>query len=248
MYSIQSMAIQKNLIRNPLVVALDVDSEQKALQLVEELHDIVGCFKIGPRLLIKGGPQLIAKIAEAAPVFLDHKFFDIPSTMVSAVRAAFDCGVSLATVHLMAGTSALQELVQLERELNEQRPFKLLGVSILTSWSEQDYPPIFQQTATAENVGKLILFGKQHGLSGFVCSGHELDALSDAGVEREQGDFLLVPGVRRKLDATNDQSRVVTPKQAMSAGASAVVVGRPIIASANPREVAAEFAAEVFRL
>jgi orotidine-5'-phosphate decarboxylase len=242
------MAIQKTLIRNPLVVALDVDSEEKALQLVDELHDIVGCFKIGPRLLLKGGPKLIEKIAQAAPVFLDHKFFDIPSTMVSAVKASFDCGVSLATIHLMAGASALQELAKLERELNAQRPFKLLGVSILTSWSDSDYPPVFEQTDTAANVSKLVLFGKLHGLTGFVCSGHELDPLSDVGVEQDNGDFLLVPGVRRKLDSANDQSRVVTPKQAMALGANAVVIGRPIIENANPREVAAEFAAEVFRV
>lgn len=242
------MAIQKNLIRNPLVIALDVDSEQRALQLVDELHDIAGCFKIGPRLFVKGGPALIEKISQSAPVFLDHKFFDIPSTMTSAIRAAFDCGVSIATVHLMSGATALLELAKLEQELNAQRPFKLLGVSILTSWSEADYPPVFQTQETSENVNKLALFGKQSGLSGFVCSGHELEGLSEAGISRQKGDFLLVPGVRRKTDASHDQSRIMTPKQAITEGASAVVVGRPIIESATPRETAAEFATEVFRL
>lgn len=242
------MAIQKSLIRNPLVVALDVDTEAEALKLVDQLHDIVGCFKIGPRLLIHGGPQMIEKISEAAPVFLDHKFFDIPSTMTSAIKAAFDCGVSIATIHLLSGTTALRELVKLEQELNNKRPFKLLGVSILTSWSENDYPPVFQGTVTKENVSQLALFGKNQGLSGFVCSGHELEALSDAGIDRDQGDFLLVPGVRRKTDAANDQSRTVTPAQAIRDGASAIVVGRPIIAATSPREVAAEIAAEVFRI
>ena len=242
------MAIQKSLIRNPLVVALDVDTEGQALALVDQLHDIVGCFKIGPRLLINGGPRLVEKISDAAPVFLDHKFFDIPSTMTSAIRAAFDCGVSLATIHLLSGTTAIRELVQLEKELNNKRPFKLLGVSILTSWSEADYPPVFQGTVTGENVNQLALFGKGLGLSGFVCSGHELGLLADSGVDRDQGDFLLVPGVRRKQDVANDQSRTVTPAQAIQNGASAIVVGRPIIAAANPREVAAEIAAEVFRL
>ncbi len=242
------MAIQKTLIRNPLVVALDVDSEAEALKLVDQLHDIVGCFKIGPRLLIHGGPRLVEKISQAGPVFLDHKFFDIPSTMVSAIRTAFDCGVSLATIHLLSGTTALRELVQLEQELNNRRPFKILGVSILTSWSDKDYPPVFQGSSTSDNVNKLILFGKNLGMSGFVCSGHELGPLSDVGVDRDQGDFLLVPGVRRMVDAANDQSRTVTPAKAIRDGASAIVVGRPIIASANPREVAAEFAAEVFRI
>lgn len=238
----------KKLIRNPLIVALDVDSELQAMKLVDDLHDIVGCFKVGPRLLIKGGPKLIEKISQGAPVFLDHKFFDIPSTMTSAIRAAFDCGVSLATIHLLSGTTAIQQLVQLERELNAQRPFKLLGVSILTSWNENDYPPVFQNTQTQNNVKQLAVFGKGLGLTGFVCSGHELSELNDAGIDDDEGDFLLVPGVRRMSDSVNDQSRIVSPMKAMKDGASAVVVGRPIIESQNPREVAAEIAAEVFRL
>ena len=192
--------VKNKILSQPLIIALDTDSPDRALELAQELQDFAGSFKIGPRLSLAGGPRFIQKIADLAPVFLDHKFFDIPSTMCASLEAAFDSGVTLATIHLMSGQVALEKVVALEARLNQSRPFQVLGVSILTSWTEQDPPPIFAEETNASRVNKLILFGKKNGLSGFVCSGHELEPLQELNISNQTGDFLVVPGIRRKKD------------------------------------------------
>ena len=96
-------------LRNPLILALDLDDEVQAWNIVEETAPLVGGIKIGPRIMLRYGPTFLKKVIDKAPVFLDMKFFDIPSTMVSAVRSAFDLGVSLVTVHAQAGSVALEQ-------------------------------------------------------------------------------------------------------------------------------------------
>lgn len=228
---------QKNpYLFNPLIVALDVDNEVQALKIAEELTDVAGGFKLGPRLLLRYGPGLISQVAQFAPVFVDHKFFDIPSTMEASIRSVFAAGASLATIHAMAGKTALQRMAQVEAELNQIRPFKILAVTVLTSWkSFEEESQLFPKTEVKSGVSILGGEAKAAGLTGLVCSGEELDLFED------QGMFLVTPGVRRKKDATQDQSRLITPGQAIRNGASAIVVGRPIIAAADPRNEALDF-------
>lgn len=230
----------KSPFKNPLVVALDVDTELEAMKLVEDLHEIVGGFKVGPRLSIRYGESLIKRITEHAPVFIDNKHFDIPSTMVAAIRASFDAGASLATVHAMSGHEALKKLAELEIELNKQRFFKILAVTILTSWNEKSYPSILKQDSVANHVLELSQLVLDSGLSGIVCSPLELELL------KNRNHYLVTPGIRFDLEAHSDQKRIMSPKEALRAGSNILVVGRPIIHAKNPKETATDYSMSLF--
>lgn len=225
------------LLKNPLIFALDVDSEEEALKKLKPVIDLVGGVKIGPRLAYRYGAPFIQKIAEQASVFVDNKYFDIPSTMKAAVKATFDAGATLVTVHAMAGSEALQELVKLESELNRIRPFKILAVTILTSWEKSSLPENFHSWSIENHVKSLSQLVHQAGMRGLVCSGHELEMIP------QKDFFKVVPGIRLSSDpteASQDQKRIMTPKQAIKAGAQALVVGRPILESSDPRQTVLE--------
>lgn len=220
---------------NPICVALDLDDREKLNLMVSELASLVGGFKIGPRLINQFGQEIISSVAKAAPVFVDCKYFDIPSTMVASVRSAFLAGASACTVHALSGREALQAMAKLEAELNQIRPFRIFVVTILTSWTETSFPPVFRSKIPADNVSELVHFAEGCGLSSFVCSAHELKALSS------QQRYLVTPGIRFEKDSTQDQARVSHPTQAQSDGASLLVVGRPIIEDQHPLQKLKEF-------
>lgn len=222
---------------NPLCVALDVDSKARALELVLQLKDIAGGFKIGPRLALRYGQEFIQEISRQAPVFIDCKFFDIPSTMKAAVRASFEAGASLVTVHAMAGAEALEELAVLEKELSQQRPFRILAVTILTSWSQESLPPVMKILPISNHVQELAKLVVASGLSGLVCSPEELDLL------RSIPAYKVTPGIRFSTDEKGDQKRVLGPADALKKGSSLLVVGRPIVEAENPREAANKYLA-----
>jgi orotidine-5'-phosphate decarboxylase len=113
------------LLKNPLILALDVDSKEEAHKILHPIADLVGGIKVGPRLVYRYGASLVTELSKRAPVFVDNKYFDIPSTMASAVLASFEAGATLVTVHSMAGSEALSQLATLEKELNQIRPFKI---------------------------------------------------------------------------------------------------------------------------
>jgi orotidine-5'-phosphate decarboxylase len=216
-------------LKNNLIVALDVDSAEEALQLAQALKGRVGAFKVGPRLCMRYGADLVKKLAEQAPVFVDNKYLDIPSTVDAAIRATFEAGATLATVHAWNGKETLGKLAQTERELNAKRPFKILAVTILTSFTPETLPP-GTNTDIATSVGALAKLTIDCGLTGLVCSPHEVAELrahhSDA--------YLVTPGVRLPEDDKGDQKRIETPADAIRKGSSALVVGRPIIAAKDP--------------
>lgn len=219
-------------LKNPLMIALDVDTDTEAERLVGELAGVAGCFKLGPRLIHRYGQSFVQKIAKQGPVFVDCKFFDIPSTMEAAIRATFDSGATFATIHAMAGPTALARLAQVESELNKIRPFMILCVSILTSWSEKDFSENFQKKSIQEHVQILAAQAKAAGLKGLVCSPHELAILQG------KGHYLVTPGVRLSTEPADDQTRIMSPTDALAGGASAYVVGRPIIQSKSPKNSA----------
>ena len=227
-------------LKNPLCVALDVDDEKRALDLVDQLSEVVGGFKIGPRLILRYGQILIHKISKMAPVFVDCKYFDIPSTMEAAVRASFEAGASLVTIHAMAGSETLQRLAKVEQGLSAQRPFRILAVTILTSWDEKSLPTIFKSQKISEHVQELARLVKHSGLNSVVCSPHEIDLL------KNQGLYLLTPGIRFAEDASDDQKRIMGPFEAMQKGSSALVVGRPIIEAKNPLQAATEYLTAIY--
>lgn len=222
-------------LATPLIVALDVDSEAEADKLVSELAEVTGCFKLGPRLIHRYGERIIQKYSKQAPVFVDCKFFDIPSTMEASVRASFEAGATFVTVHAMAGPTALKRLAEMEEMLNHQRPFMILAVTILTSWDENEFAPNFHSRPISQHVVDLAAQVRAAGLTGLVCSPLELELLKGLG------HYLVTPGVRLEAESADDQTRVMTPTEAVQHGANAFVVGRPIIRAADPRISALDY-------
>jgi orotidine-5'-phosphate decarboxylase len=215
---------------NPIIAALDVDSADECFRLAGLLAGKVGALKVGPRLVVRYGAEFVSRLARSAPVFLDNKYLDIPSTMEGAIRASFDAGATLTTIHAWSGKEAMERLAEVERELNERRPFKILAVTILTSYSPDTLPPSLKEQPIARHVDELADLALDCGLSGLVCSPHEVQSLRG----KSSSVYLVTPGVRLPTDAVGDQKRVETPAEALRKGASALVIGRPIIESQDP--------------
>jgi orotidine-5'-phosphate decarboxylase len=227
-------------LNNPIIVALDVDTEKEALELSDELGEIVGGFKLGPRLCVRYGQSLIKKISEKAPVFVDNKYFDIPSTTVAAVEASFESGASLVTVHALNGPETLVKLAEIESKLNQERPFKILCVTVLTSWEKEHFSKSFKDEALTWHVRNLSEEVKSAGLEGLVCSPQDLAAIKASDF------FVVTPGIRMDLQEKGDQKRTMGPKEALKAGAHALVVGRPILQAKNRKEMATDFVMACF--
>lgn len=219
-------------LKNPIIVALDIDDPKKALHIAHSLKDCVGAYKIGPRLLLRSGANLLQDLASLAPVFVDQKFYDIPSTMEGAVQACFDQGASFVTVHASSGLTALKHIALLEKQLQKKRPFSILSVSILTSFSAQTLIPNMKNLTILEHVQMLVDLTVKAGLSGIVCSPCEVSAIKKTFPHLQ----IITPGIRlHQSIETEDQHRVMTPKEALANGASALVIGRPIIHSKDPK-------------
>lgn len=217
-------------LKTPIILALDVDDVQTARNLAGQLSFGLGAIKLGPRLLIQYGASLVSEMARLCPVFVDNKYFDIPNTMVSAVRQTFEAGATFATVHALSGSEALTQLAELEQELNQERSFKILSVTVLTSFSQQTLPSPLATTPIKEHVESLAQLTVSSGLSGLVCSPFEVESLRKA----HKGTFLVTPGIRFEDSKADDQKRVMTAKEALRRGASALVVGRPLLQAENP--------------
>jgi orotidine-5'-phosphate decarboxylase len=224
-------------VKSPIFVALDVDSEEEAVRIAEASAPYVGGFKVGPRLALRYGHTLFPKLAKKAPLFIDNKYFDIPSTMEAAVRASFDMGASYTTVHAQAGHEALSKLAALEKTLNEKRPFKLLAVTVLTSFDSGGLPSVVKPMPMPELVIELAALAVESGVSGLVCSPNEVAMLR----KQFPKTYLLVPGIRMEGNDLGDQKRVADPASALKNGASALVVGRPICQAKDPAAAAKQY-------
>jgi len=220
-------------LKQPYFVALDLDDPNKILDIANNLKSHVGGFKLGPRLLLRYGKEFSLKIAQLAPLFIDHKFYDIPNTMLSSVRAAFDLGASFTTIHAACGPEALTELARLESELNKIRPFKILAVTVLTSFSENNKPVHWQENSIEQIIINLVKQVTDAGITGLVCSPFEAKVIK----EKFPQTYIVTPGVRLAGADAGDQKRVMTPDKALAMGASSLVIGRPIVTATNPIEV-----------
>jgi orotidine-5'-phosphate decarboxylase len=230
-----------NRLTNPLFVALDVDSAEAALTLVKETRAFVGGFKVGPRLALRYGEPLLKEIARHGSMFIDNKYFDIPSTMEAAVRASFEVGAAFCTIHAQCGREAMERLAKVEHELNQQRPFKILSVTVLTSFRQETLAPVAQAMPIADQVAALTQLTLDSGLSGIVCSPDEVQNLRS----KFPSAFLVTPGVRLSHEERGDQIRVSDPCTALKRGASALVVGRPIYESLEPARAAKTYYEEI---
>ncbi len=228
-------------MNNPLFVALDVDTAEGALELARQTRAFVGGFKVGPRLSLRYGEPLLKELARHGNLFVDNKYFDIPSTMAASVRASFDVGATYCTVHAQAGLDALKQMAELESELNQVRAFRVLAVTVLTSFRQELLPPNSQSMPLAAQVVALAELAVEAGLSGLVCSPAEVEALRQKFPEA----FLVTPGVRLPNENKGDQSRVDDPCATLRRGASALVVGRPICQSLEPAHAAMLYYEEI---
>jgi len=228
-------------MKDRIIVALDTDSPDKALETVAVLAGEVGLFKVGMELFPRGGPRLVEKIRESGSrVFLDLKFHDIPNTVAGAVKSAVALGVSFTTVHASGGKAMLAAAA----EAAAGSGTTILAVTVLTSLDDADLSSIGYALRTGEAVTRLADLATEAGIGGIVCSAKEVAALR----ARLGGKVTLVtPGVRLPEDSVGDQKRVVTPFDAIRGGADYLVVGRPITKAADPVAAARKFAAEMKR-
>jgi orotidine-5'-phosphate decarboxylase len=228
-------------MKERIIVALDTDSPERALETVASLRGEVGLFKVGMELFPRGGPDLVRRIRDAgAEVFLDLKFHDIPNTVAGAVRSAAALGVRFATVHASGGKAMLAAAARAA----EGTGATLLAVTVLTSLDSGDLAEIGFSGTAVESVLRLAGLASGEGIGGIVCSAQEVSAVR----QRVGGGAVLVtPGVRLPEDAAGDQKRVVTPEDAVRRGADFIVVGRPITKAPDPVDAARRFAAAMGR-
>ena len=218
--------------KDRLIVALDVDNQDRAQRLVDQLHEDIGMFKIGKELFTAEGPQIVRTIvASGAKVFLDLKFHDIPSTVAKAVGAASQLGASFLTLHLSGGRPMLEAAASALPAEGTQ----LLGVTVLTSHTDATLKETGALGSVAETVRRLAVLARESGIDGVVCSPHEITLIREA-----IGDDILIvtPGIRPKGSAKSDQARVTTPREALRLGCEYIVVGRPITEAASPGDAA----------
>lgn len=229
-----------------LIVALDVDTPDRALALVKELRDVAGMFKIGSQLFTLAGPQIVKDIvASGAKVFLDLKFHDIPHQVAGAARSAAQLGVSLFTLHASGGAEMMRRAVEAVTEVAEREGTtraKVLAVSVLTSIDAATLSQIGINSGAEESVLRLVKLAEQSGVDGVVASPQEAVAIRATVAPK----FLIVtPGIRPAGNEAGDQRRIATPAAALNAGADYLVVGRPITAAADPVAAAREIATEM---
>ena len=229
------------LNRDRLIVALDVPSATQAQQIVQSIGESANTYKVGKQLFTVEGPQIVRDLVSSGrKVFLDLKFHDIPNTVAAAVGEAAKLGVSMLTVHASGGSKMLKAAAEAAAQSPAQPV--VLAVTVLTSLSDADLAELGISGSVQTQVLRLGSLARAAGCGGLVASAKEA-----AQLRRELGqDFAIVtPGVRPSGTAAGDQARVLTPKEAIAAGATYLVVGRPILEAASPAQAAAAIVSEI---
>jgi orotidine-5'-phosphate decarboxylase len=223
------------LAKDKLIIALDVETPAKALDLVKELHSLAGMFKVGSQLFTAAGPQIVRDIiAQESKVFLDLKFHDIPHQVAGAARSAAELGVSLFTIHASGGSEMMRRAVNSVNEVAAKSGVRssVLAISVLTSIDAHVLAQIGVTSTPAESVLRLVKLAEASGVDGVVASPQEIASIRQT---LNRPEFLVVtPGIRPATNETGDQKRVATPSAAIAAGASYLVVGRPITGAPDP--------------
>jgi len=226
--------------KNRLIVALDVKTADEAQRLVDMLRGIAGMFKIGSQLFTATGPTFVREIVSSGErVFLDLKFHDIPNTVAAAGVEATRLGVSIFNVHAAGGSEMMRRTAGAVAESAQAdgltRP-SIIAVTVLTSADQTTLAEV-GWSATPENlVGRLSLLAEAAGMDGVVASPREVGIVRSA--VKEPSFIVVTPGVRLEGAALGDQHRVTTPREAITAGADYLVVGRPIIEAPDPARAA----------
>jgi orotidine-5'-phosphate decarboxylase len=231
-----------------LLVALDVETGERALQLASDLHGVAGGVKVGSRLFTLEGPALVRQLVDAGHrVFLDLKFHDIPNTVAQAVDAAVQTGAWMINVHASGGTAMMRAAAEAGCGAAARRggPVPLLiAVTVLTSIDQQTLSGLGVHGTVLDHVVSLAQLAREAGLAGVVAPPHDTAAIRRAC---GSGFTIVTPGIRGASAGVSgdDQARTMGPADAVRAGASYIVVGRPIIAAADPRAAAHAIAGEL---
>lgn len=225
--------------RKRIIVALDFNSQDEVLRLLDRLDPEQCRVKIGKQLFTARGPALVKKVQKRGfDVFLDLKFHDIPNTVEAAVKvAAFELGVWMMNVHASGGRAMLEAARNAFAEVDCRQPY-LIGVTVLTSLNDTDLAELGLQDSPADQVLRLARMCHESGLGGVVCSPAEVSILR---AELPRGFLLVTPGIRRPEEARGDQKRVMGPAEAIADGADYLVVGRPITRASDPAAALREF-------
>jgi orotidine-5'-phosphate decarboxylase len=231
---------------NPVLVALDVDTASAAIAMASRVRSSVGGMKVGSHLFTAEGPEFVrALVRQGDRVFLDLKFHDIPNTVAAAVRAASRLGVWMVNVHASGGAAmmvAARKAADEEAAASGRRPL-VIAVTVLTSFDQAALKSLGVERSVESQVETLAAMARDAGLDGVVASPLEIAAIR----ARCGNDFLIVtPGIRTGAPApADDQVRTLSAREALDAGASYLVIGRPILKAADPARAAREIAAEL---
>ncbi len=215
-----------------VVVALDYPSAEQALAFADTVTPELCRLKVGKELFTRAGPAVVqALVQRGVDVFLDLKYHDIPNTVAGAVHAAADLGVWMLNVHALGGPRMLEAAAEARDSARDD--MLLIGVTMLTSMDESQLRAIGLPASPAEQVTRLAQLSAAHGMDGVVCSAREVTEMAP----RLPGDFVYVtPGIRPAGSDVADQRRILSPREAVQAGATYLVIGRPITQSADPRQ------------
>ena len=230
---------------NPILVALDVESAAKAVELANLLRGSVGGFKIGKQLFTAAGPAMVRELTSRGDrVFLDLKFHDIPNTVAGAIQSAVSTGAWMVNVHCSGGSAmmkaAAEAATKAAEKASQQRPL-VIGVTVLTSMTDQALKEIGIETPMLDQVVRLATLAKTSGLDGVVASPQEVRAIRNAC---GAGFEIVTPGIRpAEQQGKDDQARTMTPAEAVEAGATYLVIGRPITGAPDPKSAAEQILA-----
>ncbi|MCL1148362.1 orotidine-5'-phosphate decarboxylase [Shewanella sp. 10N.261.52.F9] len=215
----------------PILVALDYDNKNDALQLIDQLDPEMCRLKVGKEMFTLFGPQLVTDIhSRGFELFLDLKFHDIPNTVAKAVTAAAELGVWMTNIHATGGLAMMEAAKRALEPYGDKAPL-LIAVTVLTSMSDEELKLLGINVPASEHVLRLAALTKQAGLDGVVCSAQESSLLK---AKFGQDFKLITPGIRPEGSDKGDQHRVMTPSQALTAGSDYLVIGRPITKAADP--------------
>jgi orotidine-5'-phosphate decarboxylase len=228
-------------MKSPIIVALDYPELDMATGMLDRLDPDMTRVKVGKEMFTRFGPAMVeACMQRGFEVFLDLKFHDIPNTVAGACRSAADMGVWMMNVHASGGRRMMEAAAGAIKASGSSA--KLIAVTILTSLSQEEIAEIGYSGTPEDNVSRLARLAKESGLDGIVCSPREAERIrGELGPDFE----LVTPGVRPAGSDTGDQRRVMTPRDALDAGATYLVIGRPITGAPDPQKALEEILASI---
>ena len=225
------------MTKNPIYCAIDTNSIDVAIRIIDEIHPHIGGIKLGLEFFTSCGLNGIGKISKyELPLFLDFKLYDIPNTVKKSLQNILSYNPTYTTLHVSGGSRMLKECVDLKKELNSNA--NLIGVTMLTSFDDDSINEIGMSGTVNKNVDNLSALAFDCGMDGIVCSPMEIRKVKETFGPKLK---VIVPGIRNQTDNNNDQKRTLSAKKAIEFGADIIVVGRPITSANSPGK-----AAEIF--